>query len=533
MKLRIFLPATDRAEGAAMPWMLFGARRELLREGTGTLDDMPRADEVELALPAARVLFARLKLPRVNAATIRELLPYAVEDRLLADPSHIHAVAGATDGRGETVVAVIDREWLQGMLDALARAGLRPVRAWCESALLAGGQGDWNLVLGQARGMLVDDVGVSVTFDRDRAAGFPLALRIALDEASARGDRPGNIRVHTEGDAACPDLARWSAEAGVALHPGTHWEELARAEPAAGAINLLTHEFDLRGRRFAALRVPRAALFLAAAMAAAAACLRRRPGVATRAGTHADRGAAGCDLPRGVSRKRRWSSTRTCRWRATWPSCDARAASPAATTFSRASRARPANPARRCAPSSTPTAVSTCGARRREPTTARVPSRGEARHEGWTERSPHERLVLGAIAGALAAVLVVTLVWLPLERTRARLARELPALRASIATLQDQADEVRRLRAMPAVAQGAAAPLASLAAVGSAKLSGAQVAVVNPREVRIAGSDVGFASLLEWLQGAQASHGLQVESARIEALPTAGRVRADIVLARP
>lgn len=269
MKLRIFLPANDRAEAAtAMPWMLFDARGQLLREGAAPLDDMPRAEEVELALPASRVLFARLKLPRVNAATIRELLPYAVEDRLLADPSHIHAVAGATGANGETVVAVIDRQWLQGMLDALAGAGLRPARAWCESALLAGGQGDWNLVLGDARGMLVDDVGVSVTFDRERGAGFPLALRIALDEASARGERPGNIRVHTEGDTPPPDLARWSAEAGVALQPGTRWEVLARAEPAGGAINLLTHDFAARGERFAALRVPRAALVLAAAIAA-------------------------------------------------------------------------------------------------------------------------------------------------------------------------------------------------------------------------------------------------------------------------
>ncbi len=268
MKLRIFLPASDRADaGAAMPWMLFDARRRLLREGASAPDDMPRAEEVELALPAARVLFARLKLPRVGAATIRELLPYAVEDRLLADPSHIHAVAGATGARGETVVAVIDRQWLRGMLDALASAGLRPARAWCESALLAGGQGDWNLVLGESRGMLVDDEGVSVTFDRDRDAGFPLALRIALDEASARGERPQDIRVHTEGDTPPPDLARWSAEAGVALHPGTRWEELARAEPAGSAINLLSHGFDARAGRFAALRVPRAALVLAGAIA--------------------------------------------------------------------------------------------------------------------------------------------------------------------------------------------------------------------------------------------------------------------------
>src|SRR4029450_12408549 len=99
---------------------------------------------------------------------------------------HIHAVAGAKTAKGDTVVAVIDRDWLQSMLAALARDGLRPTRAWPESALLAGGRGDWNLVWSPARGMLVDDDGVAATFDHGEATGFPLALRLALARGGAR-----------------------------------------------------------------------------------------------------------------------------------------------------------------------------------------------------------------------------------------------------------------------------------------------------------------------------------------------------------
>ena len=114
MKLRIFIPASERPDPAErLAWKLFDARGELRREDRGALESIPRAKEVELVLPAERVLFARLKLPKVNAATIRELLPFAVEDRLLADPSRIHAVAGSRNGRGETIVAVVDRDWLQ------------------------------------------------------------------------------------------------------------------------------------------------------------------------------------------------------------------------------------------------------------------------------------------------------------------------------------------------------------------------------------------------------------------------------------
>ena len=261
MKLRIFLPAVERPEPATrFAWMLFDARGERLREGVSLLAEVPRAEAVEAILPAERVLFARLKLPRVNAATIRELLPYAVEDRLLADPSHIHAVAGATNERGETIVAVIDRDWLQSMLGALARAGLRPAKAWCESALLAGGRDDWHVVLGKDRGMVVDDEGVSATFDR--SPGFPLALRLALDEASARGARPGSVRVHFEEGVPLPDLARWSAEGGVPFSAGTHWEELAAGQPHPPAINLLQGDFS-HGSAVSRLRIPRAAVVLA------------------------------------------------------------------------------------------------------------------------------------------------------------------------------------------------------------------------------------------------------------------------------
>lgn len=267
MKLRIFLPSAERPDASTrFAWMLFDERRSLLREGVSTLEEIPRADAAEAVLPSSRVLFARLKLPKVSAATIRELLPYAVEDRLLDDPSHVHAVAGGTRGAGETLVAVIDREWLRAMLDALARAGIRPASAWPESSLLAGGHDDWNLVWAERRGILVDDDGVSATFDHDGTGSLPLALRLALDEASARGKKPASLRVHTEGSSRLPDLERWSAEAGVAFAPGTQWEILSRGEPSSESIDLL--QGDFARSRSGPSRLPRAAVVLAACIAA-------------------------------------------------------------------------------------------------------------------------------------------------------------------------------------------------------------------------------------------------------------------------
>lgn len=148
----------------------------------------------------------------------------------------------------------------------------------------------------------------------------------------------------------------------------------------------------------------------------------------------------------------------------------------------------------------------------------------------WENRSARERRVIVSLA-VLAALVILFTLWLQAERTRERLAGQLPQLRASLAALERDAQEVKRLRAMPAPAPAAATPLASLA-TNAGGVPGAQVSVIDERRVRLTGTDLSFAALLEWLGNARATHGMRVESARLEALPAPGRVRAELVLAR-
>jgi len=150
----------------------------------------------------------------------------------------------------------------------------------------------------------------------------------------------------------------------------------------------------------------------------------------------------------------------------------------------------------------------------------------------WRARSPRERAVLGSGAAVIAAMLAMALVWLPLERTRVRLEREVPELRAGLAVLQRDAAEARRLRSMAPIAAQSAAPLATLAAGAVAAPPGARLVLADPGHLRLTGADVGFTQLLEWLASAVANHGLRVESAHLEALAAPGRVRVDITLAR-
>jgi general secretion pathway protein M len=151
----------------------------------------------------------------------------------------------------------------------------------------------------------------------------------------------------------------------------------------------------------------------------------------------------------------------------------------------------------------------------------------------WRSRPAHERRLLAWGAGLVAAILVLALVWLPLERTRARLEREVPQLRASVAALERDAQEVRRLRSMPPLQSDAATPLSALAAGSVTVPAGARLTAVDERHLRLVAADASFPALLEWLSSIAPAQGLHVERAHLEALATPGRVRADIGLARP
>jgi len=154
---------------------------------------------------------------------------------------------------------------------------------------------------------------------------------------------------------------------------------------------------------------------------------------------------------------------------------------------------------------------------------------------GLWERIPPSRRAFAAAVAALVAIALLVALTIEGQRNRARLEEQLPRLRASIAALERDAAEVKRLRSMPTTSAASpgqpAAPLAALATNGVG-LPGAQVSVLDERRVKVSGNDVGFGQLLEFLQNARATHGMRVESARLEALPAAGRVRAELLLAR-
>ncbi len=153
----------------------------------------------------------------------------------------------------------------------------------------------------------------------------------------------------------------------------------------------------------------------------------------------------------------------------------------------------------------------------------------------WTARSPRERAILAAVAAIAAIALFFAFAWLPLERSRTRIAASLPGLRASVAEMRVQADEARALRAMPAAAAASATPLATLVSSGALAqgLPEARVSALDARRVQLSVDDASWTRLVEWIAATNAAHGLAVDEATVEALPATGRVRASLVLAAP
>ena len=152
----------------------------------------------------------------------------------------------------------------------------------------------------------------------------------------------------------------------------------------------------------------------------------------------------------------------------------------------------------------------------------------------WRSRAPRERVVLGGGTALLVVALGYAYGWLPMQREAAQLRVALPQLRAQAQQLQQDAQEATRLRSRPAAAQagGNLATLIDQRATAAGLRD--RVEAITPQDagrVRVVLPEVAFDAWLGWLGELQASHGVRVESARVEATEEVGVVRVDAVLA--
>lgn len=151
----------------------------------------------------------------------------------------------------------------------------------------------------------------------------------------------------------------------------------------------------------------------------------------------------------------------------------------------------------------------------------------------WRTRAPRERLILAGGSALLVLALGFAYVWLPMQRDVTHLRQALPQLRAQARQLQQDAQEVTRLKTQPAVARGTGSLALAVEQNAQAMDLREHIESITPQDadhVRVLLPQVAFDVWLTWLGELQTSHGVRVESVRIGATDDPGMVSVDAVL---
>ncbi|MHB8668586.1 MAG: type II secretion system protein GspL [Burkholderiales bacterium] len=216
-------------------WALVGNGREAVA-GEGPLAQLPqRAERVQLVLPANEVLITRARLPQSARRRAGAVLGYAVEDEIVGEPdaNQVSWLGAAADS---DVLAVADQQGLKAWHDALTAAGIRGYEVHCETLMLPWIAGEWSLAWNGREGFVRTAELEGTATDCGDAASPPLALRLMLDEAKARGAAPASIAVYATAPGAQPEIEAWQRVLGVALRLGGSWDW--RVAPPEAGISL-------------------------------------------------------------------------------------------------------------------------------------------------------------------------------------------------------------------------------------------------------------------------------------------------------
>lgn len=262
-------PAT-RCEWALVNDDPLDTRREVVA-GEGPLTDLPRhAGRIQLVVPAAQVLIARVRLPPAARRNAGSVLAFAVEEQTAGDPEANHVSWLGTAGDHD-VLAVLDKAGLARWRAALDAVGVRGYEVHDEALLLPTTTGEWSLAWNGDEGFVRSgELDASATDCGDLITP-PLSLRLMLDEAAATGNVPGTIALYTTAPGAAPDTDAWSRQLGVVVRLAGPWDWRI-APPDAGVC--LTQERQ-RWRVFAGLpaRLRQAGWIFGTALAIHAAAL--------------------------------------------------------------------------------------------------------------------------------------------------------------------------------------------------------------------------------------------------------------------
>ena len=156
------------------PYAVVAGIDTIEHEGQVALADLAAliasAQRVVLLLAASDVTLLHVRVPPLSAARLRVALPNLVEDQLMSDPADCVMVAGNVVAGDLRTVAVVQRGWLNLLLQTLAGYGARQVLALPSQlclALPAGGVAAAVTVFGA-------DIDLTLRLSEHDGMGLPL-----------------------------------------------------------------------------------------------------------------------------------------------------------------------------------------------------------------------------------------------------------------------------------------------------------------------------------------------------------------------
>ena len=203
----------------SVSWVVLdSAGRRLSPVAHGSLEEAARDAEnrrVLVLVSGLDAICSQASLPVRNAARLRQMLPYSLEDTVAEDVERLHFAAGPGDASGATPVTVVTRRQMDSWLGDFDKAGLSPEQVYCESdgvpavpgcmTLVVEGECTYGRAPGQApfalQGLALGEI-LQVALDGEGESSEPPHLMLFAD---------------TDGYARCESDVAWLREQGVSL----------------------------------------------------------------------------------------------------------------------------------------------------------------------------------------------------------------------------------------------------------------------------------------------------------------------------
>ncbi|MCD6681861.1 MAG: type II secretion system protein GspL [Burkholderiaceae bacterium] len=240
------------ASAAGHPVTVFGSASNA-RYVRVSLDALPALKQVTLVFDARDVNLLRVVVPPLSPARLQQALPNLVEDLLLQDAqSCAYAIGPRESDSQQRLVAAIDRGWLEFVVGAFERRGIRVQAAWPAQLALPIGPGQVTLAClhdGLAlRTQSNDGIGWSAGADAESRTE---AIVCALDAVGACA--PTAETVERRRIAVFVEDGSWQAPAlKAAARAGIDVDVRALAFPLDSPVDLLSARSGTAARRWLA-----------------------------------------------------------------------------------------------------------------------------------------------------------------------------------------------------------------------------------------------------------------------------------------